>query len=402
MLSFEEARKRLLASVSRLPQERVAIDDASGRVLAEPVLAPFDLPAFDYSAMDGYAVHAAGWPDSGAVRLPVVGESRAGSTPSPLAPGSAYRIFTGAPIPEGADAVVMQERVEKDAGAAIFRERPSVGANIRRRGEDLSSGMTALVPGTRLRPAHLSLAASCDRAWLHVARRPVVSLIGTGDELRPPGSTPQPGLIPESNGVALRAMAIGAGACARVSPFARDDRLAMTHAFEGALGASDLLVTIGGVSVGDHDLVRPVLEELGAEIDFWKVAIKPGKPLLVGRRGATIILGIPGNPASAMVTFALFGVPLLRAMQGDSRAIPSPMRARAGSDIRHSPGRLDFVRVTVRRDVDGLVATPIKSQASGSPTSMADADALACIEAERGAVLAGETLDVLWLDELGA
>jgi molybdopterin molybdotransferase len=176
----------------------------------------------------------------------------------------------------------------------------------------------------------------------------------------------------------------------------------MARAFEGALGASDLVVAIGGVSVGDHDLVRPVLEDLRVEIDFWKVAIKPGKPLLLGRRGDTVFLGIPGNPASAMVTFGLFGVPLLRVMQGDTGAIPSPMRARAGQDIRHSPGRRDFVRVAIRRSADGLVATPLDSQTSGATTSMAGADALACIESDRGAVLAGESLDVLWLHEMGA
>jgi molybdopterin molybdotransferase len=402
VLSFEEARSRLLASISRLPAERVGIDDACDRVLAETVLAQGDIPAFDYSAMDGYAVRVASWAESGAVHLPVLGESRAGSTPVPLAPGSTCRIFTGAPIPQGADAVVMQERVERDGKIAIFRERPAAGAHIRLRGEDLASGGAALAPGTRLRPAHLALAASCDRAWLHVARRPVVSLIGTGDELRSPGSSALPGLVPESNGVALRAMAMRGGAYARVLPFTRDDRAIMARAFEEALRASDLLVTIGGVSVGDHDLVRPVLEELGAEIDFWKVSIKPGKPILVGRRGDTVILGLPGNPASAMVTFALFGVPLLRAMQGDTHAVPFPMRARMAQDVPHTPGRLEFLRVSLRRDVDGLVAIPIKSQASGSPTSMAGADALACIEVERGPVLAGEALDILWLDELGA
>ena len=402
VLSFEEARARLLASVPRLPAERVGIDDACGRVLAEAVIAPADLPGFDYSAMDGYAVRAADWPESGAVRLPVVGESRAGAVPSPLVTGSTCRIFTGAAVPAGADAVVMQEKVERQGETALFREQPREGAHIRRRGEDLAQGAVALAPGERLRPAHLALAASCDRAWLHVARRPVVNLIGTGDELRPPGSSPLPGLIPESNGVALRAIATQAGAIARVLPFTRDDRSAMARAFEGALGASDLVVTIGGASVGDADLVRPVLEQLGVAIDFWKVAIKPGKPMLVGRRGDTVVLGVPGNPAAAMVTFALFGVPLLRAMQGDTRAVPPPMRARLAADVAHSPGRLEFIRVTLRRDADGLVAVPLASQASGSATSVAGADGLACIESLRGTVLAGEALDVLWLDELGA
>jgi molybdopterin molybdotransferase len=402
VLSFDEARARLLASVTTLPRERVGLDEATGRVVAENVVAPCDAPAFDYSAMDGYAVRAVEWPGSGAARLPLRGESRAGSSRSSLERGAACRIFTGAPVPDGADAVVMQEHVERDGDAVVFKERPKAGAHIRRRGEDLVRGAVAIVAGTRLRPSHVGLAASCDRAWLEVARRPAVSILGTGDELRPPGSLGREGLIPESNAVALRAMAICAGADVRVLPFAPDDRPRMREAFDSALRGTDLLVTIGGVSVGDHDLVRPVLLELGARIDFWKVAIKPGKPLLVGQHGGVVILGLPGNPSSAMVTFALFGVPLLRAMQGDARAVPVPMRALASREIPHSPGRLEFVRVKVARDKDGLTASPLENQASGAATSMASADALACVEEARGAVLPGESLDILWLDELGA
>jgi molybdopterin molybdotransferase len=176
----------------------------------------------------------------------------------------------------------------------------------------------------------------------------------------------------------------------------------MARAFEAALRGTDLLVTVGGVSVGDHDLVRPVLEDLGARIDFWKVAIKPGKPLLVGRRGEAIILGLPGNPTSAMVTFALFGVPLLRAMQGDTRPPFAPMRARLSHDVAHRAGRLDFVRATVAREKTGLVATPLQNQASGATTSMAGADALLCIEADRGEARAGDSVDLLLLSEIGA
>jgi molybdopterin molybdotransferase len=406
VLSFDEARKRVLALAPRLCAERVGLDDACGRVLAGPVLAPADMPAFDYSAMDGYAVRTTDWPN-GAHSLPVSGESRAGSGPFALLPGTACRIFTGAPVPDGADAVVMQENVDRDGDAALFRDRPKPGAHIRRRGEDLAAGSLAIAAGTRLRPSHVGLAASCDRAWLDVARRPVVALIGTGDELRPPGLARPgggfaPGSIPESNGPALRAIATRAGAHARVLPFAPDDRAEMLRAFEGALHGTDLLVSIGGVSVGDHDLVRPVLEELGAEIDFWKVAIKPGKPLLVGRRGDAVVLGLPGNPASAMITFALFGVPLLRAMQGDLAPLPAPMRARLSKDVAHQPGRLELLRASVISEGDGLVATPLGNQASGASTSMAEADALVCIDAERGAVKSGEVVDILWLDDLCA
>ncbi len=409
MLSFEEARERVLALASRVSAERVGLDDACGRVLGAAVLASEDLPGFDYSAMDGYAVSTASFQGTGPCRLPLRGESRAGGAALSLVSGCTCRIFTGARIPDGADAVVMQEHVERDGEVVSFRERPLPGKNIRRQGEDLAAGAVAIPAGTRLRPSHLALAASCDLAWLDVARRPVVTLIGTGDELRAPGLVRGAGArasattsIPESNTPALRAMATRAGAHARVVPFAPDDRAAMVPAFESALRGSDLLVSIGGVSVGDHDLVRPVLEELGARIDFWKVAIKPGKPLLVGRRGDSVILGLPGNPVSAMVTFALFGVPLLRTMQGDARPVAAPMRARVARDIAHSPGRLDFVRVTVSREADGLVAASLPNQASGAPVSLAGADALLCIDAARGPVKAGETADILWLDELGA
>jgi len=326
-----------------------------------------------------------------------------------LEPGTTCRIFTGARIPGGADAVVMQENVERDGETAVFTQRPKPGANVRRRGEDLAAGATAIAAGTRLRPSHVGLAASCDHAWLDVARRPTVTLIGTGDELRAPGlartsgtAALSPSSIPESNGPALRAMAMRAGAMARIAPFAPDDRASMARAFDGALRGTDLLVTIGGVSVGDHDLVRPVLEELGASIDFWKVAIKPGKPLVVGRRGDAIVLGLPGNPVSAMVTFALFGVPLLRAMQGDEHPVTAPMRARLSRDVSHQPGRMDFVRVTVAREGELLVATPLPNQSSGAPMSMAGADALLCVEAERGSVKAGETAEIFWMDELCA
>jgi molybdopterin molybdotransferase len=409
VLSFEEARRRVLDLAWRLSAERVALDDACGRVLAKPVLSTGDMPAFDYSAMDGYAVATSSWPVAEPCRLPVHGESRAGGAEVSLAPGTTCRIFTGARVPDGADAVVMQENVEREGETALFRERPKAGANIRRRGEDLAAGATAIAAGTRLRPSHVGLAASCDHAWLDVARRPTVTLIGTGDELRAPGlalatgtGAASPSSIPESNGPALRAMAMRAGAIARVAPFAPDDRAAMARAFEGALRGTDLLVSIGGVSVGDHDLVRPVLEDLGASIDFWKVAIKPGKPLVVGRRGDAIVLGLPGNPVSAMVTFALFGVPLLRSMQGDTHPLPAPMRARLARDVAHQPGRMDFLRVTVARDGELLVATPLANQSSGAPTSMAHADALLCIDAERGSVKAGETADILWMDELCA
>jgi molybdopterin molybdotransferase len=400
MVSVEEARAKILALSTPVARERVALDDARGRVLAEDVVAVADLPPFDYSAMDGYAVRAA---DVSKAALPVAGESRAGSPPSgPLAPGTAWRIFTGAELPQGADAVIMQEDAAREGDHVAFVTCPTPGTNVRRRGDDLAAGATAIPRGTTLAARHLALAATCDRAWLEVARKPVVAIVGTGDELRAPGTPARSGTIPESNAGAVRAMAIAAGAVARVAPFAKDERAAVERALDEALRAADVLVTIGGVSVGDHDLVRPALEAIGCVIDVYKVAIRPGKPLTIGRRGAAITLGLPGNPASAMVTFALFGVPLLRALQGAARPLPAPLPATLAADVRHAPGRASFVRATLRVEGGRLVASPLANQASGAVTSMAWADALAVVPAAASELRAGDAIDVYPLSDLGA
>jgi molybdopterin molybdotransferase len=364
-----------------------------------------DLPPFDYSAMDGYAVATRDF-TSLPMRLPVVGESRTGAVADALRPGAAMRIFTGAGVPAGADAVVMQENVTREGDTAVFAEKPRVGQSLRRRGEDLRAGGQAIAKGTRLRPAHLALAAALDLSAVAVARRPEVAILATGDELRPPGSEAVPGSIPESNTVVLRAMARRSGACARALPFVRDDREATERAFASALEEADVLVTIGGVSVGDHDLVRPALAAVGVELDFWRVAIKPGKPLAIGRRARpgrrdAIVIGLPGNPASAMVTFALFGCPLLRAMQGDAQPFPAMRRARMARAHPHTPGRLEFARGTIGHTDDGqLSVTPLGNQASGAVTSMAHSDALALIPAEAGGIPAGAEVDVLFMSDL--
>jgi molybdopterin molybdotransferase len=407
VLQFDEALSRILALGSpALRVERVALDEADGRVLREDVVAGVDLPGFDYSAMDGYAVRSADL--SGEPRLPVIGASRTGAVPDALAAGSAMRIFTGAALPAGADAVVMQEDVTREGDVAVFAARPRLGQNVRRRGDDLRAGSVALARGTRLRPAHLALAASLDRSEVDVATRPDVAVLATGDELRRPGTEPAPGTIPESNTVALRAMARRAGARARLLPYVRDDRAATERAFASALAEADVVVTVGGVSVGDHDLVRPALEAVGVALDFWRVAMKPGKPLAVGRfaradagRRDAIVLGLPGNPASAMVTFSLFGVPLLRALQGDQRPFPATRRARMTRAHAHEPGRLELARATIADDEDGrLTATTLGNQASGAATSMARSDALVLVPADAGGVPAGAEVDVLLLAEL--
>ena len=401
MLSFEDAQRRLLSLAPRLAAERVTVDDACGRVLAEEVCAPVAIPAFDHSSMDGYAVASGELEGPGPYSLEVRGESKTGASPPRLVPKTACRIFTGAELPPGADAVVMQEKVTRDGATATFAERPAPGKFVRKRGDDLAAGGIALTAGTRLSPAHLALAAMVDRAFLLVSRRPVVTILGTGDELRSPGSAARPGSIPESNGVALRAMARAAGAIAHVGPYVRDDRAATEAALEAALRTTDVLVTVGGVSVGDHDLVRPALEAIGVTIDFWKVAIKPGKPLAVGRRGDAIVLGLPGNPASAMVTFALFGVPLLRALAGDARPFPPPLTAKVSHAVAHEPGRRAFVRATLSRADGAWMVTPLANQASGAAISMAQADALMCVPQDSPGLVAGTDVDVYPLAALG-
>ncbi len=407
MLRFEDALARLLAlATPTLVTEDVAIEDADGRILGADLVAPHDLPLFSYSAMDGYAVQTRDLEGEPPFRLPVRGESKTGFVPGPLASGTAMRIFTGAKIPEGADAVIMQENVTREGDMAVLLGRPRAGQSVRRRGEDLAMGAVALTAGTRLRPAHLSLAASIDRATVPVARRPDVAVLCTGDELRSPGSPPRPGTIPESNTVVIRTMARRAGATARVLPPVPDERVATETAFAAALAAADVVVTIGGVSVGDHDLVRPALEAVGVRLDFWRVALKPGKPLAVGtlarpgKRDA-IVIGLPGNPSSAMVTFALFGVPLLRALQGDRAPFPAARRARVTRAFTHDPGRLELARATFGHDACGSTVTPLGNQASGAVTTMAEADALMMVPLESKGLAANDEVDVLALADLG-
>jgi molybdopterin molybdotransferase len=406
MLRFEEALARILAlGAPPLPSEVLALEDADGRVLGEDLTAPVDLPAFDYSSMDGYAVRTRELAGAPPFRLPVRGESRTGAVPDALAAGAVMRIFTGAAIPTGADAVIMQENVTRDGDVAVFASGARPGQSVRRRGEDLAAGAVAIPKGTRLRPAHLALAAAIDRDHIAVAKRPVVTILATGDELRRPGTDALPGTIPESNTVALRAMARRAGAQTRAQPYVRDERAATERAFAAALEESDVVLTIGGVSVGDHDLVRPALEAVGVKLDFWRVAIKPGKPLAIGRfarsgRRDAIVVGLPGNPASAMITFALFGVALLRAMQGDLRPFPAFARARMTRAHAHDPGRLELARAVVSQADEGFSVTTLGNQASGASTTMAQADALVCIPEAATGVGAGDEVDVLLMSDL--
>ncbi|MFZ5895291.1 MAG: gephyrin-like molybdotransferase Glp [Myxococcota bacterium] len=396
MLNFFEARQRILAAARPLARESIELYRAHGRVLAEDLVAHEALPPFDYSAMDGYAARADDVNERSREGLPVVGECRAGDTQQELAAGTALRIFTGAPLPRGADCVVIQENSERRGSQVYFNQSARRYDNVRRAGDDIARGALALGRGTRLGPFQLGLAAALDRASVVVSRRPRVKLVATGSELRPPGSTPVAGTIPESNGVALAALATLAGAEVSMEAALADDLPTTTASFARNFGSCDVLITIGGVSVGDHDLVRPALEAAGASLNFWKVAIKPGKPLTFGSAGDTLILGLPGNPVSAQITFALFGVPLLRSLQGDKNPLPPFTRVRLAAPFSQKPGRLGLYRA----HLDGQRAFIAENQASGSTLSLAHADALVCVPADVSECAADSELDAIRLQDL--
>jgi len=396
MLSFDEAWRRVIGSASVLSTEAVALEEANGRVLSETLYAPSPMPAFDYSAMDGYAVDTTSFVDEVPFVFAIRGESRTGRPAPALEPGTVCRIFTGAPLPACADAVVMQEDVTVTGDTACFRHAPPPGAHVRRAGEDLAAGAVALEAGTRLCPYQLGLVAALDRDSVVVSRRPRLGILCTGDELRRPGSAPRAASIPESNSVVISALAQGAGA--RVTTLApTSDSLDETRAkIAAALNDNDVLVTVGGVSVGDYDVVRPALQAEGVVLELYKVAMKPGKPLTLGRRGAALVLGLPGNPMSAQVTFALFGLPLLRRLQGERVVRRQPRRCRLATPLRQKPGRRGFYPATLDADV----VTPVSGQASGSTVSLARAHALIVVPEDSGGYDANDVVDVFVLSEL--
>lgn len=370
--------------------ERVSLSGAAGRVLAEDVHALAPLPLHDYSAMDGYAVSIHDLSGPGPWRLPLHGECRTGH-PSPVfRPGGALRIFTGAAVPSGADAVVMQENTTAEGDAVVVRQAPRLGEHVRRAGEDLEAGARALGRGTRLTGYQVGLLAAVDRAEVQVARRPQVGVLCTGDELRPAGSPGAPGLA-ESNGVALAALAEQTGARTAMLPILADDREATRSALRDAARTYDVVLTVGGVSVGDHDLVRPMLSELGAEIVFAKVAIKPGKPVMLARLDRAWILGLPGNPASAQVTFSVFGMLLLRALQGDAEPEPARRVVRLAAPVRQKAGRLGLYRGRVK----GGEVELLDNQASGAATAIAWANCFAIVPSAVEELPAGAPIEVL-------
>lgn len=385
MISVEEALARVLALATPMPVETVPLAAAAGRWMAKAAEARRTQPPFASSAMDGYAVQG---PAATGARFRVIGESAAGhGFAGSVGPGEAARIFTGAPVPEGATQVVLQEDVTRD-GNDIVIATDSANANIRQAGDDFAAGFR-LQP-RRISASDVALLAAMNLAEVPAHRRPVVAIIATGDELVMPGDTPGPDQIIASNSFAIKALAEGVGAEARLLPIARDTEASLRAVFALAEGA-DLVVTIGGASVGDHDLVAKVATDLGMERAFYKISMRPGKPLMAGRLNGMPMLGLPGNPVSAIVCAHLFLLPLLRAMQGEPAPAPAPRRAVLGADVAPTGPRTHYMRARIE---DGVV-TAFDRQDSALLSVLAEANALLIRPLGDGARKAGEAADYL-------
>jgi molybdopterin molybdotransferase len=397
MVTVEEALEIVLRETGALPVVEVALDDALSRVLGEDVASDLDLPPFDRAAMDGYALQAADVAGAPAA-LEVIGEVRAGQWPGfSVGPGQAVRIMTGAPLPPGADSVQQVEKTQPlDEFRVTIRSPVAAGANVALRGCEVRAGDLVLARGRVIDPAAIAVLASAGKARVRVARRPVVALLVTGDEIVDVSATPAPGQIRNSNGPAVAAQARLAGATVRLLGVAPDRQDAIAQALAAGLDA-DVLVVSGGVSAGDYDLVEPALLELGATFFFTRVAVKPGAPLVFGRRGATLVFGLPGNPVSAQVTFDFFVRPALLRIQGATVVSRPRVAVELEAAVKNRSGRKSHLPARVRFEGGRLVARPLRSMGSGDLAAHARANALVVIEADRLQAAAGETAEAVLL-----
>nr|WP_194304005.1 gephyrin-like molybdotransferase Glp [Chthonobacter albigriseus] len=377
MLPVEEAQARLLAGVRPVEAEHVGIADAGGRVLASDLSARRTQPPFAASAMDGYAVRAADLQPG--ARLRVIGDSIAGrGFGHPVAAGEAVRIFTGAPVPDGADTILIQENARRNGEFVVAEQAEPAGRFIRRAGLDFSEGDVLLRAGLRLDGRLVALAAAMNHADVAVRRRPRVALLATGDELVQPGAPIGPDQIVASNALGLAADIRALGGEVIDLGIAPDDLGTIRARIrQGIAAKADVICLLGGASVGDYDLTRPALEAEGMVLDFWKIAMRPGKPLIVGRHGDTVMLGLPGNPVSTMVCGLLFLKPLVRALLGEAGVLPIAERATLGAAMGENDQRQDYVRARLRVGEDGrLIATPLDLQDSSMLSRLALAEAL--------------------------
>lgn len=392
MLTVEEALTKLFALCPVLPAETVPLRKAAGRVLVEDVVARLTQPPFAASAMDGYAIleadHVTGkW-------LAVIGEAAAGrGFGGRVGAGQAVRIFTGAPVPEGAERVVLQEDVTREGNEITLGGKLEAGANIRPAGQDFRLGDRIAAP-RRLRPADLGLAAAMNVAELCVARRPVVALIATGDELVMPGEAPGPDQIVASNSFALAAMAEAEGAEVRLLPIARDNEESLRYTFSLAADA-DLIVTIGGASVGDHDIVGKVAGDLGLDRAFWRIAMRPGKPLMAGKIGRSVMLGLPGNPVSSIVCAHLFMLPMIRTMQGLPARAAIRQKALLSAPVAANGPREHYMRARLRPGAGLPEILPFDRQDSALLSILSEADALLIRPIGDGSRSAGDEVEYI-------
>jgi molybdopterin molybdotransferase len=398
VISVTEALAAVLDATPVLGAERVVLAAALGRVAAEDVVSARAVPGADNSAMDGYAVRGADVATAPA-RLRVLGTIPAGSLLArAVEPGTAAKIFTGSVVPDGADTVVKVEDTDEADGVVTVRVPMATGANVRARGEDIAPGATVLARGTPLGPADLGVLASVGRATVAVHRRPRVAILSTGAELVEVDETPGPAGVVNSNAYALAAAAIEAGAEPVVLPIVRD-RFEDIRERLAEAAAADVVLSTGGVSVGDFDFVKEALDALGVERRFWKVAQKPGKPLTFGTLGARLFFGLPGNPVSALVCFAVYVWPALRRLAGHGAPHHPVVQARLSAAVKKAANLTEFVRVRLRRDGDGWTATPAPSQSSGVLTSLAAGAGLLVGPAAVGRLEAGTTHPVIVLGE---
>ena len=397
LMPVDEALRRIVDALEPVAIEQVPLAAARGRVLAQDVVARRTQPPFDASAMDGYAVRAADVTEA-PVTLDVVGSAPAGGAyDGVVGPGEAVRIFTGGPVPAGADSIVLQEDAFAGEGVVTLHEAAEAARHIRKAGLDFRDGDTVLAAGTRLASRHIGLAAAANVPELAVFRRPQVAILATGDELVPPGGNPGPFQIISSNSLAVAAQVEAAGGNTVDLGIARDDADSLKTAAKGAHDA-DLLVTIGGASVGDHDLIQSVLGEEGLKLDFWRIAMKPGKPLMFGALRGVPMLGLPGNPVSALVCGAVFLRPAVRRLGGEARITNALSRARLAEPLPANKERQDYLRA--RSDYDGagtrqVTAFPV--QDSSMLSTLAQADCLIVRPPHAPEAAAGDEVLVLEL-----
>ena len=396
LISVEEAQSRVLAAIGIIDTEVVTLGDALNRVLREGIAASHDIPSGDNSAMDGYAVRAEDVANA-PVTLRVIDDIPAGRLASgAVEPGTAMRIMTGALLPDGADAIVQVELTDGGTDAVHIRERVTRGTNIRKRGEDMRAGDLVLRAGTRIGPGEIGVLAGAQRGSVVVSRRPTIAILSTGDELVEVGDPLGAGQVVNSNAWSLAALAQQHGAIPQQLGIVRDDRDATIAALQRAL-ASDFVITSGGVSVGAYDFVKDALDALGAETMFWRIAMKPGKPVVLSRVGERLIFGLPGNPVSSMVSFLLFVAPALRKVMGMTTDILPPVaNVRLLAPLRSKGDRRAYLRVRVSTDESGeLVAQPMSAQGSGVSTSMVGANGLAIVDAGVTSIDAGRIVKTL-------